>query len=102
MFYCLCGFRCLVCVVFAVSAGLCMCVVLLVWLFLLLGPEGPAKNSGSHIDASHSLQPLVKSERLVRYEVNAVMGMCVHAILCRGFVVDIVCLLEPLRRTSAI
>ena len=30
-------------------------------------------NSGSHIDASHSRQPLVKGERLVRYEVNAVM-----------------------------
>ena len=28
---------------------------------------------GSHIDASHSRQPLVKGERLVRYEVNAVM-----------------------------
>ena len=27
----------------------------------------------SHIDASHSRQPLVKGERLVRYEVNAVM-----------------------------
>ena len=26
----------------------------------------------SHIDASHSRQPLVKGERLVRYEVNAV------------------------------
>ena len=33
----------------------------------------PRKNSGSHIDASHSRQPLVKGERLVRYEVNAVM-----------------------------
>ena len=31
------------------------------------------KNWGSHIDASHSRQPLVKGERLVRYEVNAVM-----------------------------
>ena len=67
----------------------------------LLGPK-PRKNSGSHIDASHSRQPLVKGERLVRYEGNAVMCMCVPAILCRGFVVDIVCLLEPLRRTSAI
>ena len=27
----------------------------------------------SHIDASHSRQPLVKGERLVRYEVNAVI-----------------------------
>ena len=31
------------------------------------------KNSGSHIDAPHSRQPLVKCERLVRYEVNPVM-----------------------------
>ncbi len=34
----------------------------------------PRKNCGSHIDASHSRQPLVKGERLVRYEVNAVMS----------------------------
>ena len=33
----------------------------------------PRKNSRSHIDASLSRQPLVKGERLVRYEVNAVM-----------------------------
>ena len=39
----------------------------------LLGPK-PRKNSGSHIDASHSRQPLVKGERLVRNEVNAVMS----------------------------
>ena len=32
------------------------------------------KNCVSHIDASHSRQPLVKGERLVRYEVNAVMA----------------------------
>ena len=38
-----------------------------------VGDQGPRKNSGSHIDASHSRQPLVKGERLVRYEVNAVM-----------------------------
>jgi hypothetical protein len=38
-----------------------------------VGSQGPRKNSGSHIDASHSRQPLVKGERLVRYEVNAVM-----------------------------
>ena len=31
------------------------------------------KNWRSHIDASHSRQPLVKGERLVRHEVNAVM-----------------------------
>ena len=31
------------------------------------------KNSEIHIDVSHSRQPLVKGERLVRYEVNTVM-----------------------------
>ena len=36
-------------------------------------PPGSRKNFGSHIDASLSRQPLVKGERLVRYEVNAVM-----------------------------
>ena len=35
----------------------------------------PLKNNGSHIDASLSRQPLVKGERLVRYEVNAVIRM---------------------------
>ena len=39
----------------------------------IVGTQGSRKNSGSHIDASHSRQPLVKGERLVRYEVNAVM-----------------------------
>ena len=39
----------------------------------VVGSQGPHKNSGSHIDASHSRQPLVKGERLVRHEVNAVM-----------------------------
>jgi hypothetical protein len=39
----------------------------------MLGARSPRKNSGSHIDASLSRQPLVKGERLVRYEVNAVM-----------------------------
>ena len=34
------------------------------------------KNWESHIDASHSRQPLVKGERLVRYEVNAVILEC--------------------------
>ena len=38
-----------------------------------VGARRSRKNSGSHIDASHSRQPLVKGERLVRYEVNAVM-----------------------------
>ena len=40
------------------------------------------KNWGSHIDASHSRQPLVKGERLVRHEVNAVMA--INARCCRG------------------
>ena len=40
---------------------------------MLCWGHGPRKNSGSHIDASLSRQPLVKGERLVRYEVNAVM-----------------------------
>ena len=40
---------------------------------VFVGAQGLHKNSGSHIDASHSRQPLVKGERLVRYEVNAVM-----------------------------
>ena len=38
-----------------------------------VGNQSSHKNSNSHIDASHSRQPLVKGERLVRYEVNAVM-----------------------------
>ena len=38
-----------------------------------VGARRSRKNSGSHIDASHSRQPLVKGERLVRFEVNAVM-----------------------------
>jgi len=41
-----------------------------------VGDQGRHKNSGSHIDASHSRQPLVKGERLVRYEVNAVI-LCI-------------------------
>ena len=40
----------------------------------LLEPKLP-KNWFSHIDASLSRQPLVKGERLVRYEVNAVMAL---------------------------
>ena len=38
-----------------------------------VGTRRSLKNCISHIDASHSRQPLVKGERLVRYEVNAVM-----------------------------
>jgi len=40
----------------------------------------PRKNSRNHIDASHSRQPLVKGERLVRYEVNAVMFKIAHLL----------------------
>ena len=39
----------------------------------IVGARKPLNNCRSHIDASHSRQPLVKGERLVRYEVNAVM-----------------------------
>ena len=44
---------------------------------LILGQKSH-KNYEIHIDVSHSRQPLVKGERLVRYEVNTVM--CVHAL----------------------
>ena len=53
------------------------------WLVrLAVGARRPLTNSGSHIDASHSRQPLVKGERLVRYEVNAVMRGCALDLLC--------------------
>ena len=57
-----------------------------------VGAQRPLKNSGSHIDASHSRQPLVKGERLVRYEVNAVMLMCALQFLCHGRFAHDVCL----------
>jgi hypothetical protein len=44
-----------------------------VYIYGMLGAMSSRKNSGSHIDASLSRQPLVKGERFVRYEVNAVM-----------------------------
>ena len=43
------------------------------WFSVRWSSELP-KNCVSHIDACHSRQPLVKGERLVRYEVNAVMA----------------------------
>ena len=49
---------------------------LLIWqagVAVIVGTLRFPKNCGSHIDASLSRQPLVKGERLVRYEVNAVM-----------------------------
>ena len=48
-----------------------------------VGSQGPRKNLGSHIHASHSRQPLVKGERLVRYEVNAVMVSGVGPSWCQ-------------------
>ena len=45
---------------------------------LIVGTRRSLKNCGSHIDASHSRQPLVKGERLVRYEVNAVMHLITY------------------------
>ena len=44
-------------------------------IFMQGKEKGPRKKSGSHIGASHSQQPLIKAERLVRYEVNAVMQL---------------------------
>ena len=46
-----------------------------------VGTLGPRKNSGSHIDASLSRQPLVKGERLVRYEVNAVIHCIIQLLI---------------------
>jgi len=43
--------------------------LLILFRILLQDP----KNCESHIDASYSQQPLVKGERLVGYDVNAVM-----------------------------
>ena len=40
---------------------------------IMLDPSRVHKNCVSHIDVSHSRQPLVKGERLVRYEVNTVI-----------------------------
>ena len=65
-------------------------------LYKHVGDQSPRKNSGSHIDASHSRQPLVKGERLVRYEVNAVMLMCALQFLCHGGFAHDVCLLRHL------
>ena len=44
----------------------------------------PLKNNGSHIDASLSRQPLVKGERLVRAEMNAVINKNATTT-CYGF-----------------
>jgi len=50
-----------------------------VFFICFVGTQRFPKNCGSHIDASLSRQPLVKGERLVRYEVNAVMLRTVDA-----------------------
>ena len=42
--------------------------------------DEPLKNNGSHIDASLSRQPLVKGERLVRAEMNAVINITATTI----------------------
>ena len=57
------------------------------WLGIEVGNQGSRKNSNSHIDASHSRQPLVKGERLVRYEVNAVMPL-IDLTLVQGLRAD--------------
>ena len=58
----------------SVVAAVVVLVVGVVGLFIcIVGTRRSLKNCESHIDASHSRQPLVKGERLVRYEVNAVM-----------------------------
>ena len=49
-------------------------------------------SSQCHIDASHSLQPLLNGVRLARYEVNAVMGCSSQ---CDGSVAWIVTGAEP-------
>ena len=47
----------------------------------MVGAQKLPQNSWSHIDASHSRQPLVKGERLVRSQVNAVIVHCSHSFM---------------------
>ena len=72
----------LVGIVLVVVLGLDVIALELEMRVFRVGDQGRHKNSGSHIDASHSRQPLVKGERLVRYEVNAVIlgndDLCKH------------------------
>ena len=49
------------------------------------------KNCESHIDASHSRQPLVKGERLVRYEVNAAVILLLKAACLWSCIFACVC-----------
>ena len=62
------------------------------FIVLQLDPKIP-KHLEIHIDALHSRQPLVKGERLVRYEVNAVIQItCVMQHLIAFRCGNIVCL----------
>ena len=45
----------------------------MIWVLVAVGPWKVCQNSGSHINVSHSQQTLVKGERWVRCEVNAVV-----------------------------
>ena len=54
------------------------------------------KNWESHIDVSHSRQPLVKGERLVRYEVNAVIASLVQLIFVQTPIFYLQCCLAHL------
>ena len=47
-------------------------VEVMVWMYIV-GTRRSRKSCGSHIGAAQPRQPLVKGERLVRYEVSAVM-----------------------------
>ena len=74
-----------------------------VWMFVGLfcvGAWRPLKNWGSHIDASHSRQPLVKGERLVRYEVNAVMLVCLKSCVLHVPVLFVKCCLRVTRTSG--
>ena len=82
------------CVCVRVCVCVCVCMSLRCFCGDSVGARRPLKNSGSHIDASHSRQPLVKGERLVRYEVNAVMCMRALQLLCHGRFAHDVCLLR--------
>ena len=67
---------------FPLAFGQCVgWVALAVWKWFSWSTRLP-KNCESHIDASHSRQPLVKGERLVRYEVNTVMD---RGVVARAF-----------------
>ena len=82
----------------SLALRVCMCALVLFHCVCVaaVGARRPLKNSGSHIDASHSRQPLVKGERLVRYEVNAVMPRCALQLLCHYGFAHGVCLLRHL------